>query len=57
MNSENISNGEWLWKRYDRLLRPENTPDNKYVIELEWRECDECNDKWGLDNVENGIQD
>ena len=35
MNIDNILNDEWLWKRYNRLLRPENTPDGRDVIELE----------------------
>ena len=44
-------NDEWLRKRVDRLLRPENNPDGMDVIELEWRECDECDDKQMM-NVE-----
>ena len=28
-----------------RLLRPLNTLDGRDVIELWWRECDECNDE------------
>ena len=43
-------NYEWLWKRYDRLLRPLNTLDGRDVIELEWRECDECNNEGCVDN-------
>ncbi len=33
------------YERDLRLLRPENTPDGKDVIELYWRECDLCNEK------------
>ena len=52
MNIEYISNDKWLWKRVDRLLRPENTPDGRDVIELELRSCDEWNDKWVM-HIEN----
>ena len=56
MNIENILNDEWLWKRYDRLLRPENNPDGRDVIELESRECDKRNDKWMI-NIEYILND
>ena len=36
----------WFWKRFDRILRLESNPDGRDVIKLEWRECDEGNDKW-----------
>ena len=49
MDMEQIPNYEWLWKRVDRPLRPENTPDGRDVIELESRESDEWNDKWMMD--------
>ena len=39
-------------KRDIRLLRPENTPDVRDVIELYWREYDEWNDKWMMRNYE-----
>ena len=42
-----ILNIYWImneYERYDRLLRPENKPDGRDVIELESRECDEWND-------------
>ena len=45
MNIEYILNDVWLWKRIDRLLRPEKAPDWSDVIELELRECDEWNNK------------
>ena len=48
MNIEYILNNEWLWKIYDRLLRPENNPDGRDVIELELRECDECDDEYWI---------
>ena len=38
-----IFNDNWIWKRYDRLLRPENNPDGRDLMELESRECDEWN--------------
>ena len=34
------------YERDFRLLRPENTPDGRNVIELELSSCDEWNDKW-----------
>ena len=49
MNDEDRIHIEWwgiMKERYDRLLRLENTPDGRDVIELESRECDEWNDKW-----------
>ncbi len=37
--------------RSDRLLRLENNPDGRDVIELEYSECDEWNDEWMM-NIE-----
>ena len=56
LKTEYILNDEWLWKRYVKLLRPENTPDGRDVIELESRECDEWNDKWMM-NIEYLLND
>ena len=41
---------------HDRLLRPENNPDGRDVIELWSRECDEWNGK-GMMNIENELND
>ena len=49
-------NGVWIWKRVDRLLRPENNPDGRDVIELEPKTCDECDDKWIM-NAEYELND
>ena len=46
MNIEYILNDEWLWRRSDKLLRPENTLDGRDVMELESKKSDEWNDKW-----------
>ena len=48
-----ITNNE----RDDRLLRPLNTLDGRDAIELKWRECDECNDKWCADTDDNWMND
>ena len=39
MNNEYLGDYGWLWMRVDRLLRPENNPDGRDVIELELSEC------------------
>ena len=46
----------WVIVRVDRLLRSENNPDGRNVIELESRECDECNGKWMM-NIEYILND
>ena len=44
------------YERVDRPLRPENTPNVRDVIELEFRSCDEWIDKWIM-NVEYLLND
>ena len=39
------------------LLRPLNTLDGRDVIELELRECDECNDEWCVYDDDNEMND
>ena len=51
MNNENVLNDEWLWKRSDRLLRPENTPDGRDVIELKLSVYDKWNNNY-MTNIE-----
>ena len=56
MDIEYVLNVKRLWKRVDRLLRPENTPDVRDVIKLEFRSCKEWIDKWMM-NVEYILND